>query len=130
MQNGSFYDEGETWTVRSLLAHFVMSEKTLFNLFARIQAGGAGVPENFSIDSYNAAHQEQTKEQSAQALLAQLKATRAGLIDWVATLSADDLEKIGRHPFFGVTTLSEMIKMIYRHNQIHMRDLRRVISEQ
>jgi hypothetical protein len=38
------------------------------------------------------------------------------------------LEKTGRHPFLGVTTLREMIKMIYIHNQTHYRDLRRVLK--
>jgi hypothetical protein len=30
----------------------------------------------------------------------------------------------GRHPFLGRAPLSEIIKIIYRHNQIHLREIR------
>jgi hypothetical protein len=36
-----------------------------------------------------------------------------------------DLAKLGRHPFLGITSLEDIIKMVYRHNQIHMREIRR-----
>jgi hypothetical protein len=45
---------------------------------------------------------------------------------FVAGLSEADLQKTGRHPFLGETSLAEMIKMVYRHNQIHYRDLRKL----
>ena len=121
------YTEGETWSIRNVLAHFVTSERAFLRLFASVQAGGAGVPEDFSIDRYNAAQQEQTREQSPQALLSQFQSTRAEMVNWVSALSADDLAKTGRHPFLGMTSLAEMLKMIYRHNQIHTRDLRHIL---
>lgn len=121
------YTDGETWSIRSVLAHFVTSEKAFLRLFASVQAGGEGVSEDFSVDRYNADQQEKTREQSPQALLAQFQSTRAEMIALVSTLSADDLAKVGRHPFLGMTSLAEMIKMIYRHNQIHARDLRHIL---
>lgn len=123
------YADGENWSIRNVLAHFVTSEQSFARLFANISAGGAGAPENFNIDRYNAAQQVQTREQSPQMLLAQFKFVRADMVAWVSALSANDLQKMGRHPFLGVTSLAEMIKMIYRHNQLHVRDLRQVLSE-
>lgn len=121
------YAEDAVWTVRSVLAHFVSAERGLLSLFAAIRAGGLGASEDFSIDRYNARQQEQTRDLSPHELLAQFIAVRAEMAEWVSRLSDGDLEKQGRHPFLGVTTLAEMIKMVYRHNQIHFRDLRRVL---
>ncbi len=122
------YTEGTTWNVRNLLAHFVMAEKSFVKLFANIREGGPGVPEGLDVDRYNARHQQETVALSPQELLEQFKIVRAAMIAWVAALSAADLEKCGRHPYLGVTTLAEMIKLTYRHNQTHLRDLRHTLS--
>lgn len=123
------YTEGETWTIRNILAHFVTSEKAFVSLFANICDGGAGVSEDFDIDRYNASQQKKTRELTPAELLDQFKIIRAEMIAFVSALDETDLFKQGRHPFLGQTTLAEMIKMIYRHNQIHYRDLRKIIEE-
>jgi hypothetical protein len=122
------YTEGTTWSVRNILAHFLMAEESFLKLFANIREAGRGVPEDFDIDAYNARHQQKAAALAPRELLEQFKIARAKMMNWVSTLSAADLEKPGRHPFLGVTTLAEMIKMVYRHNQIHTRDLRQAIE--
>jgi hypothetical protein len=87
------------------------------------------VPEDFEIDRYNASQQKKTRELTPLELLEQFKTIRAQMTAFVASLTEADLAKQGRHPFLGQTTLAEMIKMVYRHNQIHYRDLRKVIGE-
>jgi uncharacterized damage-inducible protein DinB len=124
----SVYTEGATWSVRNVLSHFVTSERGLVKLFETIRQGGPGAADDFSIDRYNAAQQEKTKDLSSQELLAQYQAIRAGTIEWVNTLTEADLQKTGRHPFLGPTTLAEMIKMLYMHNQLHLRDLRKALK--
>ncbi|MEP0805018.1 MAG: DinB family protein [Chloroflexota bacterium] len=122
------YTEGETWTVRNVLSHFVTSERGLVRLFERIRLTGEGVSDDFSIDRYNAAQQEKTKDLSPQELLEQFKAVRADSIAWTLSLSEADLDKQGRHPYLGMTTLREMIKMLYLHNQIHYRDMKKALK--
>jgi uncharacterized damage-inducible protein DinB len=122
------YTEGETWTIRNVLAHFVTSERGLVKLFERIRAGGEGAADDFSIDRYNAAQQEKTKSLPPQELLEQYKAIRADSIAWTLSLEESDLEKQGRHPYLGVTTLREMIKMLYVHNQVHYRDMKKALK--
>ncbi len=122
------YTEGETWTIRNVLSHFVTSERGLVKLFERIRLTGEGASEDFSIDRYNASQQEKTKDLSHQDLLEQYKAIRADSIAWTLSLEESDLEKRGRHPFLGMTTLREMIKMLYLHNQIHYRDMKKVLK--
>ncbi len=122
------YTEGATWTLRNVLAHLVTAEQAFIKLFEQIRQGGMGVSEDFSIDRYNARQQEKTKELSPQEILEQYKTVRSEMIAWVSGLSEADLQKTGRHPFLGQTTLLEMIKMVYLHNQIHYRDLKKVLK--
>ena len=123
------YTEGSVWTIRSILAHLMTSERAFVKLFESIRQGGAGVSEDFVIDRYNARQQEKTSELTPAELLEQYKAVRAEMIAWVSGIADSDLEKTGRHPFLGVTTLHEMVKMVYIHNQTHYRDLRRVLKD-
>ena len=122
------YTEGSAWTVRNVLSHFVTSERGLVRLFEQIRQGGAGAADDFSIDRYNASQQEKTKDLSPQELLEQYKSVRADSVNWVLGLKESDLEIKGRHPFLEQTVLREMIKMLYLHNQIHYRDLKKVIK--
>jgi hypothetical protein len=121
------YTEGTTWTVRNVLSHFVTSERGLVKLFEQIRQGGSGVTDDFSIDRFNASQQEKTKDLPVAELLEKYKSTRAETIAWVSGLKETDLETTGRHPFLGETTLREMVKAIYVHNQMHYRDLKKVL---
>ena len=126
--NQEVYTEGTTWTIRNVLAHFVTSERGLIKLFEQIRQGGAGAADDFSIDRYNAAMQERTKEATAQELLEQYKQIRANSIAWVSGLKDEELEIMGRHPYLEITTIREMIKMLYIHNMTHYRDMKKAIK--
>lgn len=122
------YTEGSVWTIRNVLSHFVTSERGLVKLFEQIRLGGAGAADDFSIDRYNASQQEKTKDLPPQELLEQYKTVRENSVAWTLSLADADLEKQGRHPFLGMTSLREMIKMLYLHNQIHYRDMKKVLK--
>ena len=122
------YTEDATWTILNVLSHFVTSERGLVKLFEQIRQGGGGVTDEFSIDRYNASQQEKTKDFPVADLLEKYKLTRAKTVTWVSGLKESDLEITGRHPFLGVTTLREMVKMLYLHNQIHYRDFKKALK--
>jgi hypothetical protein len=122
------YTEGEKWTPRSILAHLVTAERGFLKLFEAIRQGGTGVSEDFSIDRYNASQQEKTKGLSPADLLPQYAAVRAEMTAYVSTLSDDDLATRGRHPAMGMSTLAEMVKMLYLHNNMHLRDIRLALA--
>jgi DinB superfamily len=123
------YTEGSIWTIRNVLAHFVTSERGLLKLFEQIRQGGAGSPDDFSIDRYNAAMQERTKEANPQELLEQYKEVRANAVAWVSGLKDSELNISGRHPFLGRTEIREMIKMLYIHNLTHVRDMKKALKD-
>ena len=127
--NREVYTEGSTWTIRNILSHFVTSERGLLKLFERIRQGGEGAADDFSIDRYNAAMQERTKEATPQELVEQYKEVRANAVAWVSGLREPELEIVGRHPFLGKTVIRDMIKMLYIHNQNHYRDMRKALKD-
>jgi uncharacterized damage-inducible protein DinB len=122
------YSEGSVWTVRSILAHLMTAERAFITLFEGIRRGGGGASEDFVIDRYNARQQEKTRALSIPQLFEEYKSGREKMIQWVSAIQDSDLERTGRHPYLGVTTLREMIKLVYVHNQMHLRDLRRVLE--
>jgi len=122
------YTEGATWTIRNVLSHFVTSERGLVKLFEQIRLGGTGSPDDFSIDRYNASMQARTQMLSSQELLEEYKEVRDNSIAWTFSLSELDLEKQGKHPFLGWTSIREMIKMLYLHNQLHYRDMKKALK--
>jgi uncharacterized damage-inducible protein DinB len=126
--NAEVYTEGGTWTIRNVLSHFVTSERGLVRLFEQIRQGGAGVSDDFSIDRYNARQQEKTRDLTPAELLEQYRTIRAESVAWVSGLRDEELELQGRHPWLQQTTLREMIKMLYLHNQIHFRDMKKVLK--
>jgi hypothetical protein len=126
--NQQVYTEGATWTIRNILAHFVTAERGLVKLFEQIRQGGAGAADDFSIDRYNAAMQERTKDLTPQELLEQYKQVRSNSVAWVSGLKDNELEIIGRHPFLDITTIREMIKLLYIHNQTHYRDMKKAMN--
>jgi hypothetical protein len=126
--NQEVYTEGARWTIRNMLSHFVTSERGLLKLFQRIRNGEQGAPDDFSIDRYNAAMQERTKQATPGELLEQYKEVRANAIEWVSGLQAAELEITGRHPFLGHTAIRDMIKMLYIHNLNHYRDMKKALK--
>ena len=125
---GEVYTEGETWTIRNVLAHYVTSERGLVRLFERIRTTGEGAADDFSIDRYNTAQQEKTKDLTPAELLEQYKQIRAESVQWVSGLKDEELDIKGRHPFLGETVIREMVKMLYLHNQLHYRDVKRALK--
>lgn len=122
------YTDGEVWTVRNVLAHFVTMERGLIEFFEQIRRGGAGLPADFSIDRYNASQQQRSRNFTPAELLEQYKNVRANSIAWVSGLKDEELEIKGRHPVLGQTTIREMVRTLYLHNQSHYRDVRKVLK--
>jgi hypothetical protein len=122
------YSEGSIWAARQVLAHFVATESGILHLIEDILAGGNGASEDFDIDRFNERSVSKLKDAAVEELLLKFEQHRATSAVRVASMTVDDLQKIGRHPFLGPTTVEEIIKMLYRHNQIHQRDIRKLVN--
>ncbi len=122
------YSEGASWTIKQILAHFVMAEDGMVRLMANIVETGKGVPEDFDLDSYNEYRVNKVGDASSEELLDQFVEAREKTIQMVASFGDEDLEKTGRHPWLGMASVEEIIKLMYRHNQVHQREIRAALE--
>jgi hypothetical protein len=114
-----------SWDFHNLLAHFVASEVARKELIVNILAGGRGAPPRFDIDEFNRQEVDRFSAESKDYLLELFQLERAHLVNIISGLSNTDLELIGNDPYLGEVQLAEMIKLTYRHLQIHLREARR-----
>jgi hypothetical protein len=116
------------WGVHQILAHIVSSEESFERLIADIAAGGSGAPPDFNIDTFNQKEVIGLQDRSSLELLSRFAELRLANTRFVAQLKEEDLVKIGRHPFLGMAPLLDIIKLVYRHDQLHLRDIRRALA--
>jgi hypothetical protein len=117
------YDEPAPWTPRSLVAHFLSSEKELLRLCQDVASGGPGAPEGYDYHGFNAEQQTHYAFVPPAQLLEQLVAARGRTLEWLGTIAESVLDRVGRHPALGEVSLEVMIVAIYGHQLLHMRDL-------
>jgi Uma2 family endonuclease len=122
------YSEGANWSVYQILAHFVASEASIIRLIKIILQGNEGVPEGFDIDAFNEREVNCFAKLPNNWILQRFLERREETIQFLLALNDSDLAIEGRHPWLGVVPIEEMIKLLYRHNQIHQRDIRKVLA--
>ena len=122
------YTSGPRWRARDILAHFVSAERTLLMYGRQMLAGGSGAPDDFVIDDFNAIQVAGLRDAAPGALVTQFEIARAATADMVAGMADADFDRIGRHPWFGRAPMEQMLKLVYRHNMLHERDVRRALE--
>jgi DinB superfamily len=122
------YTTGPRWRARDVLAHFVSAEQTLLLYAQQLLAGGSGAPDDFVIDDFNAIEVAGLRDVGAGVLVEQFENARATTAGMVAGMADADFDRIGRHPWFGRVPLGQMLKLVYRHNLLHERDVRRALE--
>lgn len=124
------YTTGPEWGALELLIHFISAERTLVFYHRDLLNGGTGVPRDFDIDAFNAQDVAGLKaaNDSPEALVAKFERRRADTIALVQSMTESDLDRATFHPWFGDTTLETILKLVYRHNMIHQRDIEKAIT--
>jgi len=122
------YPEPYPWTARDLVAHFVSSEPALLQMCQDVASGGAGTPEGFDFDAFNAEEWNRLAGRSPQDLLEALAHIRQETLEWLRAIDDDRLDLVGRHPALGEVSLETMILAIYGHQLLHVRDLQSAIA--
>ena len=124
------YDDGMAWSLEQVLAHLLATEINIYRLLENILAGGEGSPDDFKLDEFNQNEVRKLSGASYDQLISQFLEKRELTTDLVRSLSETELSKRGRHPFLGDTQLADIIKLLYRHPQIHLREIRSVLSQE
>jgi hypothetical protein len=116
------------WTIHSILAHLVSAEGYIRLMMADIVAGGPGAPPGVDVHAINATEVASLSTFSPADLIAKLRDSRATTVTMVAAFSDDDLDRPGNHPLLGEIALEDFVKLIYRHNKMHMRDVQHALK--
>ena len=122
------YTEGANWSVHHILAHFVASEASVTRLIKFILQGNSGVPEDFNIDAFNEREINCFAKLPNELILQRFMERRGETVQMILDMSDTALATEGRHPWLGVVPIEEMFKLMYRHNQIHQRDIRKTLA--
>jgi len=121
------YTEGARWSVRQILAHFVVTERALRTLIEQILAGGEGATQDFDLDRFNEAQVGKLDGESPSSLLSVFQSERKRTLALLASLDPSQFTLKGRHPYFGKMTIQQLLKWTYQHAQVHLRDIRHTL---
>ena len=122
------YQDEPRWTVRQVLAHFITIERSMQWLFLNILEGGAGTPEDFDLDRYNRTQPVKLDGFSLDELIAKFTAVRRKTVAIVDGMDDADLDRQGRHVFFGHGRLEQFISWASEHERRHKEDVRKVLA--
>ncbi len=124
------YHDEPYWTVRQVLAHFITIERSMQWLFLNLLEGGAGTPEDFDLDRYNRTQPVKLDEFSLDDLIAKFTAVRRETVAIVDGMEDADLDREGRHAFFGHGKLERFISWASEHERRHKEDVRNALAGQ
>ncbi len=122
------YGEGQDWTVQDVVSHLIDSETGMSIHIYKIRKGRETVPADFDLNRWNAGVRERTGPIAPEELRQRLEATRARLLDGLATLTADEWQLSGRHPQRGIITIEQYFETIADHERLHTDHIRQAIN--
>ncbi len=122
-QGRAYSEEGGEWRVLDLLRHVVDSERSMTALMAQVQAGGAGVPDDFDLTRWNRRVVEKMQGRSLDDLMTALAQDRVALFDFIDGLADEDWDKKGRHGSGYVMTIAEVCRLIAAHERAHTAEI-------
>ncbi len=119
------YADGAHWTVRQAFEHLAISEHSIRRLCEEIIKGGKGAPEGFDVDGFNKRKTGAFEAKTLEELFVLYTETRRRTADFARGLDDGQLALRGRHPAMGDSSLGDTLKMIYLHNSMHIRDVKK-----
>jgi len=122
------YTTGSQWHVRQVLAHFVSAEWAYQKYLRDVLRGGPGAPQDMDIDAFNEVETPKLSENAPAELITMMQSARNDSLRLVDDLSEDDLTLFARHPWFGEKEIGWYLKLLYRHNIMHLKDVRKALE--
>jgi uncharacterized protein (TIGR03083 family) len=123
------FSEGEPWTVTTVLAHLIDSERGMSIQVHKIRKGQETVSEGFDLNRWNAGVTKRMGEPSPEELLSLLAATRAKTLEVMSTLKDEEWALTGRHPSRGMITIEQYYETIAGHEATHAQDIQKALED-
>jgi uncharacterized protein (TIGR03083 family) len=122
------YTTGSRWQVKQVLAHFISAERAYQKYIQDLLQGGTGPPGDLDIDAFNEAEAPALSTAPAADLIRDFRRVRTDTLRLTRALEEADLKRIGNHPWFGEKDLGWYLKLLYRHNTMHLQDVRKALE--
>jgi uncharacterized damage-inducible protein DinB len=118
------------WTVKQMLLHLATSESGQINTGKAIAAGQSTVPDDFDLNRYNNRQIEKNKDKQPPEILFGMAESRQKLLAFLDEVSADDLDKRGKHARGDVISLEQLFYRISEHEADHAAEIKRALGQQ
>ena len=122
------FSEGGAWTVATVLAHLVESERGMSIHVHKIRKGEATIAQDFDLDRWNAGLTWRTGDVEPEELMARAAATRAKTLEVMNSLKDDEWKLTGRHPSRGQISVLQYYQTIHAHEVGHLQDIRAALA--
>lgn len=123
------FAEGDTWTVATVLAHLVESERGMSIHVHKIRKGEATIAPDFNLERWNAGIVRRIGDAVPAELLASAATTRARTLQLMDSLGDEEWQLTGLHPSRGEISVEQYYQTIHAHEVGHLHDLRTALSQ-
>ena len=117
------------WTVKQVLLHLATSESGQINAGRAIAAGRPTVPDDFDLNRYNNRQVEKNKDKQPPEILFSMAESRQKLLAFLDEVSAEDLDKHGKHGRGDVISLEQLFYRIGGHEAEHTAEIRKALGK-
>lgn len=123
-----YNSDGGVWTVKDLLGHLADSEAGLLGQAQRLVAGEQTVPPDFDLARWNRSAVRRSKESSTAELLEKILAAHRSSLQFLDSLSDDQLDLIGRHSSGAMFSTERFLLRSADHRAEHVADIRAALA--
>ena len=112
------------WKVKQVLLHVATSESGQLAAGKAIAAGQPTVPDDFDLNRYNRRQIEKNQARQPPEILFGMAESRQKLLAFLDDVSAEDLDKRGKHGRGDVISLEQLFYRIGEHEAEHTAEIR------
>ncbi len=115
------------WTVKQVLLHLATAESGQIGTGKAIAAGQRTVPDDFDLNRYNNRQVEKNKDKQPPEILFGMAESRQKLLAFLDEVTAEDLEKRGKHGRGDVISLEQLFYRIGEHEAEHTAEIKQAL---
>jgi hypothetical protein len=112
------------WTVKQAMLHIATSETGQINTGKAIAAGQPTVPDDFDLNRYNRRQVEKNQAKQTPEILFGMAESRQKLLAFLDAVTAEDLDKRGKHGRGDVISLEQLFYRIGEHEAEHTAEIK------
>ncbi len=117
------------WTVKQVLLHVATSEGGQLATGKAIAAGQPTVPDDFDLNRYNRRQLEKNQAKQPPEILFGMAESRQKVLAFLDEVSAEELDKRGKHGRGDVISLEQLFYRIGEHEVGHTAEIRKALGK-